>query len=140
MKSQTEIIAIADSKLSDAEFLFDNKRFESAYYIGGYAVELLLKARVCKTLGIDDFFLFKLKSSDSLYKPYKVHDLFQLLILSGLYRDFEHELKNPNFKQSWSLISQWNEGTRYLTTKNEIDVKDFLISILEFSKWIKKHL
>lgn len=29
---------------------------DAAYYIGGYTLELLLKANICNTLKIEDFF------------------------------------------------------------------------------------
>lgn len=52
MQSQSNIEVLAYAKLEDAQILLLNERFDSAYYLAGYAIELLLKARVCKTLGI----------------------------------------------------------------------------------------
>ncbi len=94
MQTQSDIEALAYAKLGDAECLLDNDRFDSAYYLAGYAIELLLKARVCKTLGIPDFFDFdnaerkRLKNESVITKPYKVHDYIQLFILSGIYTRF----------------------------------------------------
>lgn len=106
----------------------------------GYAVELLLKAKVCKTLAIDDFFAFNLTTRKELYKPYKVHDYEELLILSGLYKEFTSAQADVAFKGHWSVIRNWTEGARYLTGKTEKDAKDFLTSIHEFSTWIEKYL
>ncbi len=147
MKCQADIEILALSKLVDAECLSDNGRADGAYYLAGYCIELLLKARVCKTLGIPDFFNFgsstkkKLKNEGNLAKPYKVHDFEQLLVLSGIYNDFEQELTNdPLFKAHWSVVSKWNEDCRYLTGQNPQDVKDFLTSVKEIAQWIQKHL
>jgi HEPN domain-containing protein len=130
---------MAQQKLKEAECLLNNNFFDGAYYLGGYAVELLLKAKVCKTLGIDDFFAFK-KFKKELYKPYKVHDYEELLILSGLYSEFLDAQKDVNFKTHWSIVGTWNENARYLMGKSSNDAQDFLNSLSEIVKWIEKHL
>jgi HEPN domain-containing protein len=147
MQTQSGIEALAYSKLEDAEYLLEDKRFDNAYYLAGYAVELLLKARVCKTLGIPDFFDFdntartRLKSESVITKPYRVHDFEQLIILSGIYPEFQKEIvTNKTFRDQWSFISKWNENARYLIGKNPEDAKDFLTSIKEVMRWIQKHL
>lgn len=147
MKCNADIKSLAVDRYSDAECLLNAGRFDAAYYIAGYSVELLIKARVCKTLGIEDFFDFgnpqktKLKNSDSIYRPYKVHDLEQLLVLSGIYTEFDTALKaDITFKAAWSIIKNWDENTRYLTGKTENDVKDLLTSIKKFELWIQNYL
>ncbi len=147
MKSQSEIEALAYTKLSDAEYLLAGDRFDSAYYLAGYAIELLLKARVCKTLGIPDFFDFdnterkKLKNESVIMKIYKVHDYVQLLILSGIYTEFNDELEaNELFMFHWSSVVKWNESSRYLTGRNSRYVKDFITSVKEVMSWIQKDL
>ncbi len=73
---------------------------------------LLLKARVCKTLGIPDFFDFdnsermKLKNESVIMKPYKVHDFEPIAnFLSGIYTEYRKELLiNESFKINWSLV------------------------------------
>lgn len=117
------------------------------YYLAGYAIELLLKARVCKTLGIPDFFDFnncernKLKNECVITKPFRVHDFEQLLILSGIYSEYQKEIEtNQIFRTHWSLVSEWNENSRYLTGINPDRVKKFITSVKEFLKWIQKHL
>ncbi len=134
MQTQSDIEALAYAKLGDAECLLDNDRFDSAYYLAGYAIELLLKARVCKTLGIPDFFDFdnaerkRLKNESVITKPYKVHDYIQLFILSGIYSDFNNELEtNETFLLHWSSVIKWDENSRYLTGRNFKYVKDFVI-------------
>jgi hypothetical protein len=139
MQCQADIQTLAEIKLKEADCLFTNGFFDGAYYLGGYAVELLLKAMVCKTLKIDDFFAFNLPKKE-LYRPYKVHDYEDLIILSGLYSEFNATQSDVTFKEHWSLIRNWNEGARYLTGKSSTDVEDFLTSIHEIVKWIKRYL
>jgi AbiV family abortive infection protein len=145
MKCQSDIQQLADEKLNDAECLFANKSYSSAYYLAGYVIELLLKAKVCKNLGIDNLFDFdnkqnNWKADNNLNKSIKVHDYGQLLILSGLFPYFEKQIINIKFKTHWSIISQWNEGSRYLTGKSETDAKDFITSIKVIKQWIQNYL
>jgi len=142
MQCKADIQALAEVKLKEAQCLFDHGFYDGAYYLGGYSVELLLKAKVCKTLNIDDFFAAKSKTTgrQEMYKQFKVHDYTQLLILSGMYADFEAELTKVDFKKHWSVVSAWTEHERYLTGKASKDVQDFLTSLNEIVGWIKEHL
>lgn len=133
-------------RYADAQCLYQHNQFAGAFYIAGYVIELLLKAKVCLTLGIPDFFDFskpqkrKFKNEGNLYKPFKVHDFDQLLILSGIINEFEIAMADSQFKADWSVINQWGEDSRYLLNLNEIEVKDFLTSVENFSIWIRKRL
>jgi HEPN domain-containing protein len=144
MKCSEDIKKLAISKLEDAQCLLDNNRFDSAFYLAGYSVELLLKAKVCKNLGIEDFFDFADQNSRKIkpeaYKPFKVHEYQQLIVLSGMYGDFEVQLKNAAFKGHWSVIGKWSEDCRYLTGKTETETKEFVTSIREVTQWILTQL
>jgi len=146
MKSPNDIIILAEDKLKDADCLFENSRFASAYYLAGYVIELLLKARVCMNLGINDIFDFdnlnrkRLNVDNNLNRSLKVHDYDQLLVLSGLHPFYEQENNNVYFKADWSIISQWSQHSRYLTEKTETEVKDFITSIKNVKSWIEKYL
>lgn len=59
MKTETEIIYLSDKKLEAAEVLLKNDLVDDAYYLAGYSLELLLKAKICKSLLIPDFFDFE---------------------------------------------------------------------------------
>lgn len=94
MNCKEEIEKLAWNKIDEAKCLFAHGFFDGAYYMGGYTVELLLKAKVCKTLGISDFFLFKIGNRPDAFKAYKVHDYSQLIIFSGLYAEFQKALND----------------------------------------------
>ena len=149
MKCRADIQSLAEERLKDAECLYKNNRFDAAYYLAGYSVELLLKAKICNTLGIDDFFDFnnpkktklEVKNIGEVYKPYKVHDLLQLLIFSGFYTEFQKAIKlDRNFKSHWSIVCEWNENSRYLSGTTGKDAENFITSIKEIMKWIQRHL
>jgi hypothetical protein len=50
MISVAELRKIVSARLKDAEILYTANRFDGAFYLCGYAVELALKIKVCKTL------------------------------------------------------------------------------------------
>jgi hypothetical protein len=144
MRSVGDIRQLAWQKLDDAEILLQSGRPDSAYYTAGYTVELLLKARICKTLQIDGFFNFEESSpkllSKEAYRPFKVHDFSQLMVLSGIYSDFEAYSQDKDIQDHWSVVTEWKEDARYSKGKSKAEVTNFLISIKVIAKWIEKHL
>lgn len=156
MKTEVEIISLSENKLKAAEYLIQGGFFDDAYYLGGYAFELLLKAKICKTLLLPDFFDFENSKSrrlpvskvkrqrenvDNLYKPFKVHDYEQLLILSGLYNEFMKNITTNNiFNSDWSVISKWDEQLRYSNNTTKGDVESFIQSVKNMTLWLRQYL
>ena len=50
MLKRLDLKKIARGRLKDAEVLLNSSRYDGAVYICGYAIELSLKARICKVL------------------------------------------------------------------------------------------
>jgi HEPN domain len=140
MNSSAEIKQLAEERLIDAQTLLNNGRYEGAFYLAGYAVELVLKAKVCIHLDIDDLFSDNPTShtKNSLGKfreSLKTHDYFVLLRICGLSKKLDAELlSNRYFNSNWSLLFQnstflWNEGVRY--KKGHIESND-VTTIINF--------
>ncbi|MDM8560116.1 hypothetical protein QUF82_14880 [Thiotrichales bacterium HSG14] len=53
--TRTQLKVIAKTCLKDSQMLFAAKRYDAATALCGYAIELVLKERVCRTLGWTDF-------------------------------------------------------------------------------------
>ena len=145
MKTEKEITDLADKKIAAAECLLANGLYDDAYYIGGYAFELLLKAKICKTLCIPDFFEFdaakaSLKVKPEAQKPFKVHNYEQLIVLSGLYSEFSTAINDLSFKADWSVISSWDESFRYKSGSTQSDAASFLASLKNMIVWLKKQI
>jgi HEPN domain-containing protein len=98
----TELDTIAHARLDDAQALHDAGRFDGAVYLCGYAVEVALKARICRALNWRQF--PDRKGFESIY----THDLDILLQYSGQ----ELRVKNDHFSD-WSNVMQWKEDKRY---------------------------
>ena len=75
-----EVRRIAVARLLDAKVLLKAKRYDGAVYLCGYAVELVLKARICKTLKWKGY--PETKGEFDRLASFKVHDLDVLLRLT----------------------------------------------------------
>jgi HEPN domain-containing protein len=104
-----ELREIARARLGDAEALFAAKRYEGAMYVCGYAVEIALKARVCKTLKWPDFpSTEKEFQSNTKYRFLKTHSLEVLLSYSG-----QENKTKTRFMTQWSAVAAWSPDSRY---------------------------
>ncbi|MEI9407705.1 MULTISPECIES: hypothetical protein [Mesorhizobium] len=100
--------AIANAKLYDAEFLFQNERYSNAYYLFGYAAEIAIKSRISRLFRSDA--IPDKKFVQDIYS----HDLNRLIALAGLSADLtESRTASPVFDGHWSAVSDWNEASRY---------------------------
>ena len=83
------------------------RRYDGGFYLCGYAVELALKARICKALGWAGY-PDSGEGADK-YRSFRVHDLEVLLHLTGR----EAALKGQLLSE-WSWILQkWDPSVRY---------------------------
>jgi HEPN domain-containing protein len=106
MIGKKDLRTIARARLRDANVLLKAKRFDGAFYLCGYSVELALKARICQTLRWSGFpeVPNEFKGLQSL----KTHDLEILLRLSGA----EAKVRTKYFAD-WSVVLDWNPEKRY---------------------------
>ncbi len=96
---------LSRERLTDAEALFAAKRFEGAFYVCGYAIELGLKYRICKILDWDEYPVGG-KGSEK-HKSFKTHKFDDLLHYSGI------EKQKNAFIADWSVVMKWDSEIRY---------------------------
>jgi HEPN domain-containing protein len=118
-----DLSKIAKARLRDAVVLRASRRYDGAIYLCGYAIELALKARICKTLKWEGY-------PDSVrefrpYKSFQTHNLHVLLHLSGR----EAKIK-VGFLKAWSGVTQWDPTLRYkpIGSAKNADVQDMISS------------
>lgn len=99
---KTEIEKIVRARLEDAEILLEASRYDGSVYLCGYAVELALKARICRILQ------WKKYPTSGKYATFKTHDLNVLLHLTGL----EEKIK-LKYMTEWSIVKKWTPEARY---------------------------
>ncbi len=77
---------IALLRLIEAETLWAKGHYDGSYYLAGYCLEMALKAVICRRMEKDNFFDI-LKSE--FVRSFKIHNLAELVILSGLQKKYE---------------------------------------------------
>ena len=97
---------IIRARLRDAEALHRARRYEAGVYLCGYAVELGLKARACRSLKWRDF-----PSQRGEFKgieSFRTHDLEALLRLSGV-----EDRVRTQAGTEWLTVRDWSPALRY---------------------------
>jgi len=97
---------IAKARLRDAQVLLRARRFDGAFYLCGYSVELALKSRICRTLKWGGF----PQTGQEFHglQSIKTHDLEVLLRFSGI----EERVKRKHMSE-WPVVLDWNPEKRY---------------------------
>jgi HEPN domain-containing protein len=101
---------LSRDRLEDAKALYVAGRYDGAFYICGYSIELGLKKKICETLKWEGYPDGK-KEFEHL-KSFKTHDLDMLLHLSGV----ENQIKGEVFTE-WSIVVSWDPEMRYSSSK-----------------------
>jgi HEPN domain-containing protein len=108
MISAEDVTEIARARLEDANILLASKRYDGAIYLCGYAVELALKAKICRVLNWAGYPSTSGEFKD--YQSFRTHDLDVLLHLTG-----REEFVKTSLFTEWSAVAQWNPNARYQT-------------------------
>lgn len=106
MLERSELKKIAQARIEDGEILLNSHRYDGAIYLCGYAVEISLKERICRTLGWDGYPSTTKEFAN--YQSFRTHNLDVLLRLSGS----EHKIRTE-FLAEWSAVAEWDPEIRY---------------------------
>lgn len=122
MISTADLRSTAREYLRAAKLLRTRRSYDVATYLCGYAMEIALKARICRTLGWTTGFPetnteFKLKSN------LKTHDLEALLEFTGL-----QDKVKLRFFSDWAIVNKWKPEQRYSPpgTKTLVEAGDMI--------------
>lgn len=107
MLSILDLEEISAARLLDGKILYGARRFDGAFYISGYAIELALKARICKTLQWNGF--PDTNKEFERFSSFRVHDLAVLLKLTG-----QESTVMTNRLAEWSIVAGWRPQARYV--------------------------
>jgi len=118
--NRTDLQRLTRLRLREAKVLFDNRRYEGAYYLLGYALECGIKAYIAKQTKRYDF------PDKKFVNDIYTHDLNKLLSVSGLGPEYRREIiRAPNFELNWTVVKDWSEQSRYSTGISRAKAKDF---------------
>jgi HEPN domain-containing protein len=107
LATRAQLKELARLRLKEAEHLYQQHLYDGCIYLCGYVVELALKARICRILGIQNY-----PETGELGRLFKTHDFSVLKLLAGL--DSEISLaKNKALFQNWSLVLNLKVEDRY---------------------------
>jgi hypothetical protein len=136
--SKRQLIELAEGKLEDAKFLLADDRSGNAYYLAGYAVELLLKAAISSRFQANTI------PDPSWLRDVFQHDLEKLAKLGLLDDDLKRSGDTDNeFKGRWDIVLEWNEASRYYVRERR-DAEALIVAIDDpkhgVFQWLKTRL
>jgi hypothetical protein len=147
MNSSQEIKQLANLRLAEATILCEAGKYDGAFYLAGYSVELMLKAKICEHLRIDNLFNKQectMQGISDLRKVVETHDINLLLLFSGLEAKFKKDkINNVKLRDTYLFFTastgdktDWNEQVRYLpiNSKKAYDVKEFINLLIDNNK------
>jgi hypothetical protein len=112
--AEVNLTAAGAERLADAQALVEKSRFASSIVMVLYALEIMLKAKICQRLDLSH-----------LPRPFEIHDFGELLILAGLSRRL-NEPTAIRVKANWDsivtgpalhvndLLEPWNHTWEFL--------------------------
>jgi len=128
---------LANTRLSEAIALLDAGHYSGAYYLGGYAAELSLKACIA------GLFLPDTIPDKRFVEKIYTHDLGNLVKLAGLDADRHAKATaDRTFAENWEYIQGWSEDARYKVTA-ETTARLFIDALRApdhgVYEWIRSH-
>ncbi len=123
--NRSDLQSISRLRVREAKILLDNRCYEGAYYLLGYAVECAFKACIAKQIKRYDF------PDRKLVNDIYTHDLNKLLSVSGLEPEHRKQSKsNPSFELNWTIVKDWSEQSRYLGNVTRAKALDFRSAVV----------
>lgn len=128
MKSKTklhykELIKLSKARLLESKVLFKNGFYHGSIYLGGYSIELALKAVIVKNLNKEMY--FEPDVGKKIY-DHDFNNLFSYLTP-----------KNQIPTTTLNILKMHNVNMRYQNDKGKKEATDFHKEIKVFFKWIK---
>ncbi len=137
--NRSDFQKLADLRIKEAKILLENKCFEGAYYLAGYAVECALKACIAKKTKRFDF-----PPKDKIVRELYTHNLEQLRKLAELPLNLEAKKKSMiQFELNWAVVKGWKEEVRYETEVDDKRANNLYSAITDKKhgvlSWLKKY-
>ena len=108
--TRQDLRKIARARLKDSEVLFERSRYDGAIYLCGLAVEIALKARVCRVLGWATFPENTKEFNNFGLIDIKTHDFVKLAKLCAI----EHRIAaDVDRDTDWKQVATWRIELRY---------------------------
>jgi hypothetical protein len=137
MLTKLDLEKLAQTRLDDALFLLQGKRWSAAYYLAGYAVELALKACISKLVQPNTI------PEKAFMNAVYTHKSDSLLSTAGLRPQLDADMKaDPQFATYWAIANNWSEESRYQLW-DSISAETLLQAVHDpdhgVFQWVRKH-
>lgn len=109
MPSRQQCRDLAERYFDDARVLYRAARYDGAAYLCGYALELALKARICRHLKLAEY--PPVTQRRELQNAFKSHDFQELKLLGGL-GDWP-KIEDVRLQANWQMVARWKPEWRY---------------------------
>jgi HEPN domain-containing protein len=132
----------ARHRLEDARALFEKKRWRGSMYMGGYAVECLLKAKLMRTFECRklDEFEDRLRERGILPEHGSVYT-HHLELLTRLTGGIDRLRRDATNWRMFTLANQWVPAWRYSANRSKKeDAENFLEAVERTTHWIEHNL
>ncbi|MBV9499900.1 MAG: HEPN domain-containing protein [Acidobacteriaceae bacterium] len=135
--NRAELQELSRIRFSEAKSLLRAGFADGAYYLAGYSVECGLKACIAKSTRRFDF------PDKTSVEASHTHNLKDLVKVANLeVARLEQAKTDPGFRNSWDLVQQWSEQSRY--RRHERNAAIALLEAVGNGKhgvlsWIKRH-
>ena len=153
MKNPVEIKKLAYERLNEAKILCDAGKYDGAFYLAGYSIELMLKAKICERFDVDNLFDENVNKDgiNKVRNAVKLHDVGLLLTFSGLRKKLDVEkatnrVLNTTITRLFDAENKclWDEKSRYqpIGSQNPDDVKELISLLLDeegLIQWIQNN-
>jgi HEPN domain-containing protein len=119
---------VARRVLANARFLLRHRRWHSAIYLAGYAVECRLKAAICRVKGLA-----------TLPPEYQTHDLRALLHATGWEQSMAQDRRAWDAFQTVDKI--WSVEMRYTTKPyGRREAENFFEALGRLEEWLEQKM
>ena len=106
MITRSDLQKTAREYLQSAELLRDNQKYDISIYICGYAIEIALKDRICRTLKWRGY--PATSGEFSSFRSFQTHNLEVLLDLCAVEDKVISALGGD-----WEVVARWNPEQRH---------------------------
>ncbi len=135
--TKTEIESLTRQRIKEAKLLLDNRYYNGAYYLAGYALEFALKSCILKNIRKQTI------PERSFLNNFYTHDLFILLKTAGVETAKNTEAtRDSNFDTNWRIVKDWNESSRYKTFTKAEATQLYLATTQKYGgvlRWIQQY-
>jgi HEPN domain-containing protein len=107
--NRSDFQQLAELRITEAEVLLAEGKYDGAYYLAGYAVECGLKACIAKLTSQHDF-----PPKPKFIHDYYSHEIERLLKTAGLVAERDADMaRDPTLMANWTVVNDWTEDSRY---------------------------